>query len=194
MENFRKWNPKKDSTGNGCQYWKWECQFQYWQIARLGTYIHIWFVPPRLLHFFSEEGEPVIYLSLTYRHKRRFRVCIKGSKTRQAVPQSFGRMADVLLFSIHVCLLQVPRKLKVRCGGRRDMLHTFYLFIFYVDSSSVVTEPWPTSLQPDVFNPGIKFGTIASARAFVAHVKTTTPSNVTQSRSESGEFSRNAFR
>jgi hypothetical protein len=39
MENFRKWNSKKDSTGNGCQYWKWECQFQYWQIARLGTYI-----------------------------------------------------------------------------------------------------------------------------------------------------------
>jgi hypothetical protein len=71
---------------------------------------------------------------------------------------------------------------------------TFYLFIFYIDSSSVVTEPWLTSLQLDVFNPGIKFGTIASARAFVAHVKTTTPSNVTQSRSESGEFSRNAFR
>ena len=39
MEIFRKWNSKKDSTGNGCQYWKWESQFQYWQIARLGTYI-----------------------------------------------------------------------------------------------------------------------------------------------------------
>ena len=39
MEIFRKWNSKKDSTGNGGQYWKWECQFQYWQIARLGTYI-----------------------------------------------------------------------------------------------------------------------------------------------------------
>jgi hypothetical protein len=30
---------KKDSTGNGCQYWKWECQFQYRQIAHLGTYM-----------------------------------------------------------------------------------------------------------------------------------------------------------
>ena len=30
---------KKGQYGNGCQYWKWECQFQYWQIARLDTYI-----------------------------------------------------------------------------------------------------------------------------------------------------------
>ncbi len=29
MENFWKWNPKKDITGNGCHYWKWECCFQY---------------------------------------------------------------------------------------------------------------------------------------------------------------------
>ena len=64
----------------------------------------------------------MIHIFICNTDKRRFRVCIKGSKTRQAAPQSFGLSADVLLFSIHVCLLQVPRKLKVRCGGRRDTM------------------------------------------------------------------------
>jgi hypothetical protein len=27
---FEKWTPKKDFTGNGYHYWKWECHFQYW--------------------------------------------------------------------------------------------------------------------------------------------------------------------
>jgi hypothetical protein len=29
MEYFLKWDPKKDSTGSGCQYWKRECHFQF---------------------------------------------------------------------------------------------------------------------------------------------------------------------
>jgi hypothetical protein len=55
MENFRKWNPKKDSTGNGCQYWKWECQFQYWQIARLGTYTYTHY-PALLVRILTRYG------------------------------------------------------------------------------------------------------------------------------------------